>query len=158
MPKIDIASAPVSRGSGYPAPLAGQFAGRVRRRLGDAAGLTKIGVNLTVLPPGEASSLRHWHEVEDEMVFVVAGEVVLVDDAGETPLAAGDAAGFRAGDANGHHIVNRSERPATILEIGMRPERDTCHYPDHDLVCHDEHGYGRFTRRDGRPLAEGESA
>jgi uncharacterized cupin superfamily protein len=158
MPKIDINAAPASEGSDYPPPHAAQFAGRVRRRLGDAAGLTKIGVNLTTLPPGVASSLRHWHEVEDELVFVVKGEVILIDDRGETVLRPGEAAGFRAGEANGHHIVNRSERPATILEIGMRPEHDTCHYSDHDLVCHDENGYGRFTRRDGRPLAEGEDA
>jgi uncharacterized cupin superfamily protein len=158
MPKIDIDSAPVTPGSGYPPPHAAAFAGRLRRRLGDAAGLTKIGVNLTTLPPGVASSLRHWHEVEDEMVFVVDGEVALVDDAGETVLRGGDAAGFRAGDPNGHHLVNRSDQPATILEIGIRPERDVCHYADHDLVCHDEDGQSTFTRRGGRPLAAGEDA
>ena len=152
MPKIDIDTAPAMQGSGYPAPHAAAFAGRLRRRLGDAAGLTKIGVNLTTLPPGVASSLRHWHEVEDEMVFVVEGEVVLVDDTGESPLRQGEAAGFRAGDANGHTVVNRSDRPATILEIGMRPERDTCHYPDLDLLCIDKDGDSWFTRRDGTPV------
>lgn len=152
MPKIDIDAAPVTKGAGYPAPLAAAFGDRVRRRLGDAAGLTKIGVNLTTLPPGAASSLRHWHEVEDEMVFVVEGEVVLVDDTGETPLRPGEAAGFPGGDANGHRLVNRSDRPATVLEIGMRPDRDTCHYPDLDLICVDADGESRFTRRDGSPV------
>ena len=152
MAKIEIHAAPTTTGSGYPPPHAAAFAGRVRRRLGDAAGLTKVGVNLTTLPPGVASSLRHWHEVEDEMVFVVEGEVVLVDDTGESLLRRGEAAGFRAGDANGHTVVNRSDRPATILEIGMRPDTDTCHYPDLDLVCVDADGGSRFTRRDGTPV------
>lgn len=155
MPKIHVEAAPVRTGSDYPAPHAAQFAGRVRRRIGDAAGLTKIGVNLTTLAPGVASSLRHWHEVEDEMVFIVEGEVVLADDSGETVLRKGEAAGFRAGDPNGHHLVNRSDRPATILEIGMRPERDVCHYPDHDFVCHDADGKSWFTRRDGSPVDAG---
>lgn len=155
MPKIDIETAPVTSGSGYPPPYRAAFADRVRRRLGDAAGLTKLGINLTTLPPGGASSLRHWHEVEDEMVFVVEGDVVLVDDAGETPLGPGDAAGFKAGQPNGHTIVNRSDRPATILEMGVRPERDICRYPDHDLVLHDEDGYGTFTRPDGTPVEGG---
>lgn len=152
MPKIAIATAPVSRGSDYPAPHADAFAGRLRRRLGDAVGLTTIGVNLTTLPPGMASSLRHWHEVEDELVYVLEGEVVLVDEAGETPLAPGDAAGFRAGDPNGHHIVNRSDRPALLLEVGTRPAQDRCHYADIDLVWHETDGAHRFTRHDGTPL------
>ena len=154
MPKVDIDAAPVRAGSDYPPPHGERFAGRVRRRLGDAVGLSKLGVNLTTLEPGTASSLRHWHEVEDEMVYVVDGEVVLVDDTGETVLGPGDAAGFPAGDANGHHLVNRSDRPATILEIGLRPERDLCHYPDHDLLCHDADGRSWFTRRNGEPVDE----
>ena len=155
MPKIDIGAAPVTLGSDYPPPHATAFAGRLRRRLGDAAGLTQYGVNLTTLPPGTASSLRHWHEVEDEMVFVLEGEVVLVDDSGERTLRAGDAAGFPGGQANGHHLANRADRPALILEIGTRPERDRCHYSEVDLVCHDADGACWFTRRDGSPVEGG---
>lgn len=153
MPKIDIAGAPVTLGSDYPAPYAAAFTGRLRRRLGDAAGLKTIGVNLTTLPPGDASSLRHWHEVEDEMVFVLEGEIVLVEETGETPLGPGEAAGFPAGAANGHRLVNRSGRSALILEMGTRPTRDRCHYPDADLIWHDDGETSWFTRHDGTPIA-----
>jgi uncharacterized cupin superfamily protein len=152
MPKIDMTAAPVVRGSDYPAPLDAEFAGRVRIRLGDAAGLTTMGVNLTTLPPGTRSSLRHWHETEDEMVFVLSGTLTLVDDAGETALGPGEAAGFAAGTPNAHTFVNRGATPAVFLEIGTRPREDRCHYAEHDLVAHDRDGRTWFTRRDGTPL------
>lgn len=151
MPKIDILAAPVTEGSDYPAEYAAPFAERVRRRLGDAAGIRAFGVNLTTLPPGARSSLRHWHEVEEEMVVVLAGELTLIEDAAETRLGPGDAAGFPAGVANGHCFENRGDRPAVYLEIGTRPAEDRCHYSDVDLVCHDADGRTWFTRRDGTP-------
>jgi uncharacterized cupin superfamily protein len=151
MPKIDLASAPVRVGSDYPAPYATDFAQRRRVRLGDAAGLTQFGVNLATLPAGSMSSLRHWHEVEEEMVVVLEGTLTLVEDGGESALGPGDVAGFPAGIANGHHLVNRTDRPAVFLEIGTRPDRDRCHYADVDMIAVDENGATRYVRRDGSP-------
>lgn len=153
MPKIDRTAAPVVRGSDYPAPHDAEFAERVRVKLGDAAGLTQFGVNETVLPPGARSSLRHWHEIEDEMVFVIEGALTLIDDTGETEIAAGEAAGFPGGDANAHHFENRGAAVARYLEIGTRPARDRCRYADVDLVCVDRDGESWFERRDGSPVA-----
>lgn len=132
--KIEIASAPVRIGAGYPAPFGEPCRARVRHKLGDAAGLTQFGVNLLRLPPGAWSSQRHWHTREDELVYVLDGEVVLVTDAGEERLVAGDCAGFRAGDPDGHHLQNRSQRDAVVLEVGTRDEaNDVTEYPDLDL-------------------------
>src|ERR1700749_171406 len=117
MPKIDIASVPIDGRTYYPQPFDRVVTGRLRRRLGVAAGLDQFGVNLTTLKPGAASALRHWHQREDELVYLLEGEVVLVEDDGETVLKAGDAAGFKANVANGHHLVNRSNRDAVYLEI-----------------------------------------
>lgn len=153
MPKIDIASAPVTRGSDYPAPYAAAFVDRLRRRLGDAVGLNSFGVNLTELPPGGTSSLRHWHEVEEEMVFVLEGTLALVEEDGESTLGPGEAAGFPAGSPNGHHLVNRGPGVARYLEIGTRPDRDRCHYADIDMIAVDEDGTTHFVRRDGTPIA-----
>ena len=119
---------------------------RERKRIGDVAGLTQFGVNLLRLPPGAWSSQRHWHTLEDEFVFVVKGEVVLVTDAGEEVLRAGDSAGFRANDRNGHHVQNRSHEEAVLLEIGSRREGDVATYPDIDLLSDEE---GVYTHRDG---------
>jgi uncharacterized cupin superfamily protein len=149
MPKIDIDNAPARSGSSYPEPFRTKVGGKLRRQLGDAAGLTRFGVNLSTLEPGCASALRHWHENEDEFVFVVAGQVVLVEEDGETTLRAGEAAGFKAGVANGHHLVNRSDAPATFLEIGSRSAAERGHYPDDDLAYHKDQGKVRFTRKDG---------
>jgi uncharacterized cupin superfamily protein len=131
--KIDLASAPGRTGSGYPPPFDGPCRDRIRKRLGDAAGLTQFGVNLLRLPPGTWSSQRHWHSREDEFVYVLEGEVVLVSDDGEQPLAAGDCAGFAAGRADGHHLQNRSTRDAVLLEVGSRFEDDVTEYPEADL-------------------------
>jgi len=149
MPKIDIEAAPNRTGARYPEPYRSRVGAVHRRQLGDAAGLTQFGVNLTTLPPGCMSSLRHWHQNEDELVFVVSGEVVLVEDGGETVLWPGEAAGFKAGVAAGHHLVNRSGAPATFLEIGKRGADERGFYPDEDLLYVKEAGQVRFTRRDG---------
>ena len=149
MPKIDIAAIPVRTGSDYPEEFRPVVVGRERQRLGDAGGLTQFGVNLTRLRPGAASALRHWHEVEDELVYVLEGELVLVEDSGETILRAGDAATFKSGVANGHHLVNRSGRDAILLEIGTRPERDVVHYPDVDLRLEYDEAGDRWMHRSG---------
>jgi uncharacterized cupin superfamily protein len=126
-------------------------AGRERKRLGNAVGLDQFGVNLTTLRPGAASALRHWHEQEDELVFVLEGEVVLVGDDGKTVLKPGDAAGFKANDGVGHHLVNKSNRDAVYLEIGTRSKFERVHYPDADLmVVRDDMG-ARYTHKDGEP-------
>lgn len=147
MPKIDIEKAPARFGTNYPAPFDEPCRNRRRWQLGDAVGLNQFGVNLMRLPPGQWSSQRHWHSHEDEFVWVVEGEVVLVTDEGEQVLTAGDCAGFKAGVANGHHLQNRSDREAVLLEVGSRfPEQDLCDYPDIDMTA-DPEGY---LHRDGR--------
>ena len=131
---IDVNNAPASTGSGYPDPYDEACAKRFRRRLGDAAGLTQFGVNLMRLPPGAWSSQRHWHSSEDEFIYVLQGELVMVTDAGEELLKGGDCAGFKAGIADGHHLQNRSTAEALYLEIGSRrPNEDKVTYPDIDL-------------------------
>jgi uncharacterized cupin superfamily protein len=120
--------------SGYPEPFRSRVLPREKRALGDALGLTKIGVNLTTLSPGKESSMRHFHTREDELVFVLDGEVVLVTDEGEQTLGAGMCAGFAAGSGNGHHLINRSNRPARYLEISNRDPADEAAYPDVDLA------------------------
>jgi uncharacterized cupin superfamily protein len=151
MKKIDLAAVPEHRGSAYPEPFDQPCRTRARRSLGDAVGLTQFGVNLLTLPPGAWSSQRHWHSLEDEFVYVLAGEVTLVTSAGEETLRAGDCAGFRAGDPDGHHLVNRSQAEARVLEVGTRADddQDTTDYPDIDMI-HAAGGVG-FVRRDGTP-------
>lgn len=149
MPKIDIASVPVRASTIYPEQFAGKLAGRSKQALGNAAGLDQFGVNLTRLAPGAVSALRHWHENEDEFVFVIEGEATLVEDGGETLLRAGDAAGFKAGIANGHQIANRSGSDVVYLEIGTRAVAERALYPDDDLVYERINGKFRFMRRDG---------
>jgi uncharacterized cupin superfamily protein len=149
--KIDIASLPVRRGSDYPAPHDVPVASRERRRLGEAVGLTAFGVNRLTLPPGAWSSQRHWHSHEDEFVVVLSGEVVLVTDAGEEVLRAGDCAAFKAGEPNGHHLINRSAADAVLLEVGNDdPVRDRCSYSDIDMVS--QPGDDGYTHRDGTPF------
>jgi uncharacterized cupin superfamily protein len=153
MPKLPIDAIPETNRCGYPAPFDEIARGRFRKQLGDAGGLDQFGVNLCRLEPGSASAQRHWHETEDELVYVLGGEVVLVEDEGETMLKAGDAATFKAGAANGHHLVNRSDRDALVLEIGSRNLNDRGHYPDIDLkfVCND--GVDQFLHKDGTPYS-----
>ncbi|HEX5354019.1 MAG TPA: cupin domain-containing protein [Rhodanobacteraceae bacterium] len=150
MPKIDLASVPQRIGCGYPAPFDKPCANRKRRRLGDAGGLTDFGVNLLELPPGAWSSQRHWHSAEDEFVWVLEGQVILIDGAGEHILHAGDCAAFPKGDPNGHHLVNRSDSPVRCLETGSRkPDEDDCNYPDIDLHLGPGHDSG-YTHKDGK--------
>jgi uncharacterized cupin superfamily protein len=151
MPKIDIASLPVDTRTGYPPPLNRVVEGRSRKRLGNAVGLDQFGVNLTTLKPGAATALRHWHEKEDELVYILEGEVVLVEDEGETVLKPGDAAGFKANTPNGHHIVNKSQRDAVLLEIGTRSKVETAFYPDVDLVAIRDEAGMRYTLKNGEP-------
>ena len=148
---LDPAAIQPRLGSGYPAPFAKSFESRAKRALGDPCGLTKFGVNLTTLEPGVASSLRHWHTAQDEFVYVLEGELVLVSDAGEEILRPGMAAGFPAGKADGHHLVNRSQRPARYLEIGDRADGDEVTYPDVDLLGREIDGKFRFLHKDGKP-------
>ena len=147
MSKIDVNAARVRRGSRYPSPFDEPCRERARQALGDVTGLTQFGVNLLRLSPGAWSSQRHWHTEEDEFVYVLEGEVVLVTDAGETVLCAGDCAGFMAGRRDGHHLQNRSNGEAVLLEVGgRRPDRDKVDYPDIDLRWTEATG---FTRKDG---------
>lgn len=149
MPRIDIDKAQTRFGSAYPPPFDEPCRERRRWKLGDVAGLTKFGVNLMRLAPGVWTSQRHWHTHEDEFVYVVSGEVVLVEDGGETVLRAGDCAGFKAGVANGHHIQNRSGAEAVLLEIGSRmPGLDGADYPDLDMIVTPDEVY---RHRDGTP-------
>jgi uncharacterized cupin superfamily protein len=147
--RIDLNSVSTVSGSRYPPPFDAPCAARIRQRLGNAAGLTDFGVNLLRLPPGAWSSQRHWHSAEDEFVFVLDGEVVLVTDAGEEVLRAGDCAGFKAGVADGHHLQNRSQRDAMVLEVGSRMADDEVDYPDIDLRFL-KGGLG-FAHEDGTP-------
>lgn len=151
MPKIDVAALPLRTGTGYPEPLRDMVKGRERKALGDAGGLTQFGVNYTRLKPGAASAHRHWHETEDELVYVLEGELVLVEDDGETILRAGDAAAFKAGVDNGHHLVNRSGRDALLLEIGTRSTHERCHYTDVDLAFASDETGNHYTRKSGEP-------
>jgi uncharacterized cupin superfamily protein len=149
MPKIDIASLTVDTHSGYPEPFRKVTVGRERKRLGNAVGLDQFGVNLSRLKPGAQSSQRHWHANEDELVYILEGEVVLIEDGGETVLRAGDAAGWKAGVANGHCLVNRSPSDVVYLEIGTRAKTERAQYPDIDLVAvKDEQGY-RYLHKSG---------
>jgi uncharacterized cupin superfamily protein len=149
MPRIDVSQVPERKGSGYPSPFAAAAGARTRQALGDAGGLTDFGVNLTRLPPGAWSSQRHWHTDEDEFVYVLSGELVLVTDAGEQLLAADDCAAFPKNRVDGHHLINRGTQMAVYLEIGSRSERDCCHYPDVDLYW--DSAVGVYAHKDGSP-------
>ena len=149
----DASAVPPSRSArGYPEPFAARVAGRVRRALGDVFGLTHFGVNLTRLPPGGMSALRHTHSGEDEFVYVLEGEPILVTNAGETAMRPGMCAGFKAGSGNAHHLINRTDREVVYLEIGDRNAGDTVIYPDDDLgraLAPD--GTRVFVHKDGQP-------
>ncbi len=136
-------------GTNYPAAVAAAVAGREKRVLGDSFGLDQFGINLTTLAPGAASSHRHWHEREDEFIYMLDGEITLVDDAGEHRLTAGMCAGFKAGVANGHCLRNTSKAPATYLEIGTRSPEERSTYPDLDLKGVKANGKWLFTKKDG---------
>jgi len=149
MPKIDLPAVPLRKGTGYPAQFNAPCAQRTRRRLGDAGGLVDFGVNLMTLPPGGWSSQRHWHSHEDEFVYVLDGELTLVEDDGETVLVAGECAAFPKGTGNGHHLQNRSATSAVYLEVGSRDPNDLTTCSDIDMMSSNVDG--RFTRKDGTP-------
>ena len=151
MPKIDIGKIAIDTSTGYPSPFNKAVEGRSRKRLARAASLTHFGVNICTLKPGAASSQRHWHEGEDELVYVLEGEVVLCEDSGETVLKPGDAAAWKAGVPNGHCLINRSDRDTVFIEVGMRAPSERAHYSDIDMmVVRDEKG-ARYTKKNGEP-------
>lgn len=148
---IDQTRCPVKTGSIYPEPYASEMKGRSSLRLGDAGGLTQFGANLVTLEPGATSSLRHWHQNEDEFVMVTEGECTLIDDDGAHVMRPGDCAAFPAGDPNGHHFVNRTDRVARFLVVGTRARHEVATYSDVDMKVVIENGRATFTYRDGTP-------
>ena len=142
---------PRQRSSSYPEPFFSRMAGREKRQLGEVFGLKNFGVNLTTLLPGGESALMHQHSKQDEFVYILSGELVLVTDAGEQLLKPGMAAGFPAGKPDGHHLVNRSQNDAVYLEVGDRTPGDAATYPDDDLAARAVAGGWQFTRKDGTP-------
>lgn len=149
MPKIEISKVSERKGTGYPAPFDKPSLERIRKRIGEAAGLEDFGVNLMQLPPGSWSSQRHWHTHEDEFVFVLDGVLVLAEDQGETILKAGDCAAFPKNSGNGHHLINRSATTAHYLEVGSRSPEDVIFYSDIDMFSPSSDG--RFLHKDGTP-------
>jgi uncharacterized cupin superfamily protein len=153
LPFLDPQTLPARSQSSYPEPYRARVLPREVREVGEALGLTRIGVNLVRILPGKASSMRHWHTHEDEFLYLLEGELVLRTDAGEQTLRAGMAAGFPAGVPDGHHLLNRSEAPATFLIVSNRDPQDSAYYadPEVDLLWSPPQARGRMTRRDGTP-------
>jgi uncharacterized cupin superfamily protein len=149
MPKVSLP--PWVDETSYTHVIIGQHPGPYRYQLmSDPGGLTQFGAFLEELPPGSRSGHRHWHEAEDEMIWMLSGEVVLVED-DETPLVAGDVAAWPAGRPAGHRLDNRSDRPARYLVIGTRAATDRIHYTDHDLITEKDGAARRYLHRDGTP-------
>jgi uncharacterized cupin superfamily protein len=143
---------PRTKPSNYPEPFFSRMGRRVKRPLGDLFGLSNFGVNLTTLRPGGESALRHAHTRQDEFVYILEGEATLITDAGETILRPGMCAGFKAGTGDGHHLLNRTERDVTYLEVGDRTAGDAGSYPDDDIqAALDSSGKWIFTHKDGSP-------
>lgn len=136
-------------GTGYPPPLDRIAEGRTKRKVSDHAGLNDYGVNITTLPPGGWSAQRHWHEQEDEFIYIMSGELVLITDDGEEVVTAGHMMGFPKGVKNGHHLMNRSDKDAIYMEVGTRCMEEICHYPDVDLHMVMENGEDVFFHKDG---------
>lgn len=153
-PAIDPLTLPSTIGTGYPAPFDEGVRNREKRRIGDAFGLTQFGVNLTRLPPGEMSAQRHWHHKEDEFIMILEGTGTLITDEGETEMTKGMVAGFPAGVANGHHLVNKSDQDVWYVEIGSRIPGELADYPDIDMALVNRNGKAVFVRKDGSPLEE----
>jgi uncharacterized cupin superfamily protein len=152
MPKLDLSQLPTHSRFSYPGKLADGFEGRSVQPLGDAGGITQYGVNIVQIAPGAQSSLRHYHTQQDEFLMMTEGELVLVDDDGDHVMRPGDCAAFPAGDANGHHLINKTEVPAAFLVVGTRTPTETAIYSDIDMkVDVNADGYS-FTRKDGSPL------
>lgn len=140
---------PENTSNNYPQVFKHLVSGRIRKRLGNVAGLNNFGVNLVKLKPGSWSSIRHWHSTQDEFIYIIDGEITLVTNAGEQVLHSGDMAGFPAGEDNGHHLVNNSSKIVTYLEIGDRTAGDKVIYPDCDLIAKDSENGWVFTKKNG---------
>jgi uncharacterized cupin superfamily protein len=152
MPRIDIGRVPAQQIASYPKEFAQVISGREKQRIGDAVGLTQFGVNITRIKAGSASALRHWHEQEDEFVYMLEGELVLCENDGETVLKTGDAAGFKAGSGVAHCLVNRTDRDAIYLEVGTRAESERVHYPDVDFMMERDASGRRYFRKSGERI------
>ena len=151
-PAVHISTIEAVRKVGYPEPFRSRMGDREKRRLGDRFGLSQFGANLVTLGDGGQSALRHWHSHEDELVYILSGELVLVTDAGEQVVGPGMVIGFPGGSQDAHHFVNRSGAPAQYLEVGTRVEEDTAFYPDDDLKWHEvEPGRWIGAHKDGTP-------
>jgi uncharacterized cupin superfamily protein len=148
MPKLVLETIPQTNATGYPPQYADKVQGRWYRRLAPAGRIDEFGVSHVTLKPGAWSSQRHWHEGEDEFVVMLAGEAVLVDDAGEAVMRAGDCAAFPRNDGNGHVLINRSDADCVFIAVG-RPSTTDCHYPDIDMHLFNDKG---FRRKDGTPF------
>ncbi|BBL70992.1 cupin domain-containing protein [Methylogaea oryzae] len=144
-------AAPRTKPSIYPAPFASLMAGREKRPLGDLFGLANFGVNLTTLSPDAVSALRHAHSTQDEFVYILRGHPVLITDAGETQLAPGMCAGFKAGTGDAHRLLNRTDEDVQYLEVGDRSAGDSVVYPDDDMQADFVDGKWRFSHKDGSP-------
>ena len=154
MPKVDVAKVPVKSGSFYPAPFQAEHRGRHKQALGDVVGLTQFGVNISRIEPGQSSALRHWHEQEDEFVYMLEGELVLIENDGETVLKPGDAAGFKAGSGIAHCLTNRGHHDAVYLEVGTRAKSERVHYPDVDFFMERDEGGRRWFRKSGERILD----
>jgi uncharacterized cupin superfamily protein len=152
MPKLDLSRIERRTGSIYPGKLDASMDGRSSLRLGEAGGLSQFGVNLVFIEPGGLSSLRHYHMEQDEFLMMTQGELVLIDEDGEHAMQPGDCAAFPAGEANGHHLVNRTQAPAAFLVVGTRTPTETAYYSDMDMMVKSDADGARFTRKDGSPL------
>jgi uncharacterized cupin superfamily protein len=154
MPKVDRAKIPFGNNASYPREFAPVIAGREKQKLGDAVGLTQFGVNIARIKAHSKSALRHWHESEDEFIFVLEGELVLHEEDGETVLKPGDAAGWKANGGIGHCLINRGDRDALYLEVGTRSKAECVHYPDVDFHMERDGSGRRWSRKDGTPIQE----
>jgi uncharacterized cupin superfamily protein len=150
MPRIEIEKIPAQQIASYPKEFAAVISGREKQRIGDAAGLTQFGVNVTRIKAGSASALRHWHEQEDEFIYMIEGELVLQENDGETVLKSGDAAGFKAGSGIAHCLINPTQRDAVYLEVGTRAKNERVHYPDVDFLM--ERDASGYFRKSGEPI------
>jgi uncharacterized cupin superfamily protein len=151
MPKIDRAKIPFDNNRSYPKEFASVIAGREKQRLGDAAGLTQFGVNISRIKANSKSALRHWHESEDEFIYVLEGEITLVEDHGEIVLKPGDAAGWKADSRIGHCLVNRTQKDAVYIEVGTRAPHETAVYPDIDMRVERDKTGPRYVKKTGEP-------
>lgn len=142
LPALDPLEVPAGTRTIYPKPLDEVVRGRGKRRLGQVLGLKQFGVNLTTLAAGAATAMRHYHSGCDEFVYVLDGEPTLVTNKGEQVLSPGMCAGFVAGKKDGHHFINRSDRPVLLLEVGTNVSPDSIVYPDNKLYLYeDDNGY-----------------